>query len=783
MITIYFVKYGETYLHNLRLKDCILSNLSLDCEENSCGYCDFTIYPDHPMYNKLKERDADNPIEVYDNDILLFSGFIYELGEAFYLDGSVKCKGDMDYLNESIVRPYSTIEKGYGDTAPNLPNRYFEWLIEQHNKQVNSNKKFTIGINQVSKLDSNDYIYRENTQYPTTIDEISDKLLGNIGGYLQVRHVDGIRYIDYLSDWTETNSQILDFGVNLTDYSKTDDSSEIATFIIPLGAKMSETEYSYNDGYFVTSDKSVNKDKEYYTKSINGYHYCGLIYSFESDKTYYEFDNAKVRYFVTTDTKVNTNKTYYTLSEEGRYSECNNLTAFESGVTYYEYDDGFFKTSDTSVDSNKDYYTVNYNYSQCNDLYSFESGITYYEYNEDNDESNLSLTIDGLNDSRNITDRDYIKSGDMIYNESAVNKYGWIGTTYKNTDITLKENLVSNGISTLKQLISPIRTIEIKAVDMHLVNPDIKPIRIGEYVRVRSVPHNLDNYFLCRSIDLDLSNPENSKYTLGTTFQTLTGQQNEKIKELNVTINSKYETVNKDVANVKKVTQDTQAKVISVQEESKVKIATLEKNAEDLTESVEKSSKTATDYIKSSESNLIIGDMTSEKLNKNVLISNDSVNVRSGSTTLAKFAEDSIEFDKQVVFKADGIFLDNGDTYCNLGKNNILWSGAYYMHGSQSITFSANISRQLSGAVFVWSYYNGTSALDQDFTYFFVPKSHIENSPEDGVRMSDPYIGMMKYLYISNGGASGHANNASSGTLNGIEWNNKNYVLRYVIGV
>ena len=85
------------------------------------------------MYNKLKERDADNPIEVYDDDTLLFGGFIYELGKEFYLDGHVKCKGELDYLNESIVRPYSTVQRGYGDKAPATVNGYFEWLIEQEN--------------------------------------------------------------------------------------------------------------------------------------------------------------------------------------------------------------------------------------------------------------------------------------------------------------------------------------------------------------------------------------------------------------------------------------------------------------------------------------------------------------------------------------------------------------------------------------------------------------------------------------------------------------------------
>lgn len=450
----YIVKYGKEYLHDPNVDDCLLVDLSLDAEENTCGYCDFTIYPSHPMYDKLKERDADNPITVYDGDVLLFTGFIYELGKEFYLDGKVKCKGELDYLSESIVRPYSTLQNGYGSQPPTSVNGYFEWLISQHNEQVKDNKRFTVGINQGGSLDPNNYIYRESTKYPTTWKEIGEKLLDDLGGYLRIRHEGDTRYIDYLSEWTDTNTQILDFGKNLTDYTQTDDSESIATFIVPLGARMSDTEYSYNDGYYQTTDKTMSSEKEYYTKSDNGY------------------------------TKVS------------------------------------------------------------DDVTSFEAGVTYYEYFELFDESSLSLTITGLEDKEYDTEG-YRKSGDIIYCDSAVQKYGWIGVTYENTDLTTKEQLVSKSIIALKELISPKRTIEIKAIDMHLVNPELKPIRIGEYVRVRSKPHNLDSYFLCTSIDLDLNNPENSTYTLGTTFDTLTGQQNKRIKLLNATINQTYEQAEK----------------------------------------------------------------------------------------------------------------------------------------------------------------------------------------------------------------------------------------------
>lgn len=477
----YFVKYGKEYLHDPRIQDCIIFEPSLECEKNTCGFFDFTIYPDNPLHDKLKERDSSNPIEVYDDDILLFSGFIYELGKEFYLSGQVKCKGELAYLKDSIVRPYSTIQRGYGSTVPSTVDGYFEWLIQQHNAQVDSTKQFEIGINQGSSLDKNNYIYRESNQYPNTLDELNEKILDSLGGYLRIRHENGKRYIDLLYECTDENTQILDFGVNLTDYNQTDSSLDVYTYVVPLGAKMKDTEYSYYNGYFVTKDTTVDPEKEYYEKRTD-----------------------------------------------------------DEGYTYY---------------------------SQCSDLKTFKKGVTYYEYDENYDESDLSLTIAAMEDGPTGID-DYKKIGDYIYCISAVNKYGLIGYTYEDQDVTTVENLVLYSIIDLRSRISPIRTIEIKAIDMHLVNPDIKPIRVGEYVRVRSNPHKFDSYMLCTSINLNLDNPSNSIYTLGTTFDTLTGEQDKKIKALNEKTNKQIEKAESLTAEAKKSAKDAKEESAAAKNEA-----------------------------------------------------------------------------------------------------------------------------------------------------------------------------------------------------------------------
>ena len=655
----YFVKYGKEYLHDPRSKGYILLDLTIDCEENSCGYCDFTIYPDHPMYGKLRERDADNPIEVYDDDILLFAGFIYELGKEFYLNGQVRCKGELDYLSESIVRPYSTLQRGYGNLAPYSLNSYFEWLIDQHNKQVSDNKQFKIGHVYLSNLDKNNYIYAENDMYPSTVEEISEKLINVYGGYLQVRHENGSRYIDYIAEWSDENTQVLDFGVNLTDYTETDDSSSLATYVVPMGASISSTDYDYNDGYFITSDTSPVKGKEYYTRT-------------------------------------------------SRYAECSGLTSFDYGISYYETQgstETFVITSDTTPNSSKKYYIRSNIYSICpDDISAFESGTTYYEYNEANDESRLLLTLNGYPDNY-LHSTKYINKGDLIYSVNGVKKYGWIGKTVQNAAIATKKELYQQGLIELINAESPKRTIEIKAVDMHFVNPDIKPIRIGEYVRVRSAPHNLDSYFLCREISLDLNNPENSTYILGSTYDTLTGEQNKRAKELNSKLNKQYDSA------------------YAISEEAK----------------------------------------------------------ESAIKAIA-FATEAKQYAMGVGDTASGYAM--GRSAYESGEDTILWSGdGYHMNSSQTINFSQPLSYQLNGVIFCWCYCVDGVVQNDNWLYFFVPKTHVLNHDGSSVCMDAPYSGMKKSLYINDEETVGVDTNAASGTTNGIAWNNTNYVLRYVIGV
>lgn len=590
----YLVKYGTECLHDVRTDNCQLLSLTLDGESNACDHCEFEIATNHPMYDKLKERDLSSPVCVYDGEEMIFSGFIYEIGEEFNRTKTIKCKGELAYLGDTVVRPYSTLKGEYGEIVPNYLSGYFEWLIDQHNLQVDVSKQFVVGYNEGSMLYSG-LVYKSSVEYPTTSTEIKEQILDSFGGYLRIRRENGIRYIDLLSEYTDVNDQLIDFGVNILDYAKTDDSLDVYTAIVPLGANMSETDYYYSDGYFLTKDKTPSSIKTYYSQST--YERCSDIETFESGVKYFEL-LTRDTYTRTADTTPSTFKTYYT---KGSMSEQSKLLYFTYGIEYYEKNgDSYYRTPDLTPNYRKSYYTQSWSsntgvaeweantvyyelssyqwYSETKDskpiygktyytmavystskteeegLTAFANDKTYYEFDESLNQSDKPLTLSMIADWK-VTD-DLYHTGDYIFSKENVAAHGLRVFSSKNTDIITVGDLLMWGTKELNSVLSPITTIEIKAIDLSLVDKNYKGIRVGQYVRVRSKPHGFDSYMLCDSIDLDLVNPENTTYTFGMSYDTFTGQQSKKISALNSTINKEYQNVATISQEAKKTAQD-----------------------------------------------------------------------------------------------------------------------------------------------------------------------------------------------------------------------------------
>lgn len=196
---------------------------------NDAGSFEFNIFPSNPEFDNILNRSS--MVQVFRDEKEIFCGEVRESGKDFNNIKNVYAVGELSFLFDSI-QPQAE----YHDLSP---RQMLETWVNEHNSQVEDRKKFNIGI--VTVHDSNDSLYRY-TNRETTLDAIREKLIDKLGGYLRVRKVDGIRYLDYitLADYGKYCSQTIEFGLNLLDYSENTSAADIATAVIPLGARIEE---------------------------------------------------------------------------------------------------------------------------------------------------------------------------------------------------------------------------------------------------------------------------------------------------------------------------------------------------------------------------------------------------------------------------------------------------------------------------------------------------------------------------------------------------------------
>lgn len=252
-------------IYHSKLESMPIFSPSLELEVNKTGSFIFTLYPSHPRYGMIQRLKS--IITVYQGDYLLFRGRVLDDEIGWHNEKTVTCEGDLAFLLDSQLRPYDFT----GSVA-----EYMQMLLDSHNGQVEAEKRLQLG--RVTVTDANDYIVRSNIDYTDTWTEMNAKLLDLLGGYLHVRHEDGVHYLDYLKEFTMLAPQKIAFGKNLLDLKRMRKGSEIATAVIPLGAKIKDAEgndtdkrltiASINDGLDTIEDEEAKAQYGFIVKTV-----------------------------------------------------------------------------------------------------------------------------------------------------------------------------------------------------------------------------------------------------------------------------------------------------------------------------------------------------------------------------------------------------------------------------------------------------------------------------------------------------------------------------------
>ena len=245
----------------------------LELEDNKSGSFKFSIAPGQPGYDLPQKLVT--TVEVWCDGEALFYGRVFDESMALDRMKTVTCEGELAYLIDSIQRPAS-----YEHVTL---TQVLQSVLAEHNSQVESFKQFELGNVTVPTPDG---MITIRTDWEDTLKFIQETLLGLTGGHLVIRHADGKRYLDYLESYNRRNTQGIEFGRNLIDYSQTASAENIATCVIPLGAKLEKAEDAPEDEpdrYLTIESVNGGKDYVYNEEAVATYGWVSTAVKFDDE--------------------------------------------------------------------------------------------------------------------------------------------------------------------------------------------------------------------------------------------------------------------------------------------------------------------------------------------------------------------------------------------------------------------------------------------------------------------------------------------------------------------
>lgn len=183
------------------------------------------------------------------------------------------------------------------------------------------------------------------------------------------------------------------------------------------------------------------------------------------------------------------------------------VVRIENGVRYLDYLEEYGTSSSQTIEFQKNILDVTQRISAENIITALiPLGAT-------DEETSLPLTIESVNDGK-----------DFIFDQTAVNLFGYIYGTNTWEDVTLPQNLLTKGQEFLQENITASWSIEVSAVDLAMLNVNINFLDLGMSVPVISIPHGLDQDFTIKKKETSFLQPQNSTITLDTIIKRNTDQ-------------------------------------------------------------------------------------------------------------------------------------------------------------------------------------------------------------------------------------------------------------------
>lgn len=512
---------GE-YGHSVAMFDPVLT-----LEDNSAGSFTFTLPKENQGYDVIEQLSTEIRIcEVrFDNNKKaktedeIWRGRVIGMTEDFIHNRQYTCEGELNYLRDTR-QP----QKRY-DRFGVKPKDYIKALLDIHNAKAGTKKQFKMGECEFldwEKTDVDTYGeenttgYEEDdkyriTQYEETLECISacfeDLKNPHIEITRKVENGKTVRYFNIRKEKEDNGTwgavpvmnQEVRLGVNLLDFAKNFDVSDLASVIIPLGAQKEGNKANIGDPWILSPDPTKQPVYETTLSDENG-----RLIARPGDQNFKVIGSYSVK------------------ADEKYFYTCRNVNGY--GMYAFTSDPEGQKVIEWKASDPGDEETGEGKITEVVDeLITVPKGATHLfiagwgdyplRLNRyiDDAEAEQYVTVSQVVDKK----RKKNKGSVCVISEELTKKYGWIEKVVEFPTITNPQILYDRTLKYFKEDMFENIIFEVKVVDMSSLDKNAESFKIGRYVPVVSGPHDLDMPFPISKLEIHLGQPDQSLVTLG----------------------------------------------------------------------------------------------------------------------------------------------------------------------------------------------------------------------------------------------------------------------------
>ena len=183
-------------------------------------------------------------------------------------------------------------------------------------------------------------------------------------------------------------------------------------------------------------------------------------------------------------------------------------------------------------------------------------GVNLIEFDEDQPDDDIWTVLLPIGNN-GVTIESVNNGNKFLENANAIQKYGRI-VHYHKFDTKKAEDLLYKAqvYMGIYCKVYP-KDIRVKAVDLELLGSSNDPLELGDLIRVVSSPHGIDRRLACIEMDMDIFNPENNTYTIGsimppdekekTTLSSKSSSSKKAIKQASSYMSDGFDSFNQDL--------------------------------------------------------------------------------------------------------------------------------------------------------------------------------------------------------------------------------------------